>query len=233
MGTRGYWAIVYKGKMYVMYNHFDSYPERPGLGWNLIQEITWGNIETWKKALERIHIVDGNPTEEDRRNLHPYTDLSVGSGSYGDWYCLTRKCQGSVEKTLRSGYLLDDPSPFTEDGLAKRLGAQVWGYAIDLDKNEFRTFQGAEIHFWRFPLDAIPEGTFSEASIRAFNRIADGDEFPSYHETGDAIIQAYARFFAEEKGNVARKEEEKKRERDKELAAQDGAQEAKKAKLGD
>lgn len=225
MGTRGYWAIVYKGKMYVMYNHWDSYPQRPGLGWNLVQDITWGNIETWKKALESIHVVDANPTTEDVLNLHQYTDLNVGSGSSDDWYCLTRKCQGSVERTLRSGYLLDASSPFTEDNLANRLGAQEWGYAIDLDKNEFRTFQGAEIHFWRFPLDAIPEGIFLEPSIRAFNRISDGDEFPSYYEASDAIVRAYARYYEEEKGKVTKEKEEKKRKHDKE--SKDSSEEGK------
>ena len=160
MGTCGYWAIIYKGKVYLTYNHFDSYPERPGLGWTLVHDLQWGNIDTWKWALDNIKpCTDGRrPTEEDKDALRAYTDLEVGWQSRDDWYCLTRKCQGSVTKTLQSGYFNGSIYDFDEERLVEDLGGEQWGYAIDLDKNEFRTFQGEEIHFWRFPLDNIPLG---------------------------------------------------------------------------
>lgn len=207
MGTKGYFAIIYKGKMYLSYNQFDAYPEKPGVGWTLVNEIRWGNLETWKWAIDNIKIPKGAPTEEDKKNLCKFADLTVNSQSDTDWYCLTRKCQGSIVRTLQSGYFTGSITPFKEEDLVERLSQHQWGYAVDLDKNEFRTFQTAEIHFWRFQLDAIPLGTFGEASILAFNRIADGDEF-RYHDSGDAVIEAYKRFFQEEQ---EKEEEEKKR----------------------
>ena len=44
-----------------------------------------------------------------------------------------------------------------------------------------------------------------------FNHIADGDDFESYHESGNAIVQAYSRFFEEEKTKVKEEKESKKR----------------------
>jgi hypothetical protein len=37
MGTRGLWSVFFRGRYYIYYNHFDSYPE--GLGQILIDQI--------------------------------------------------------------------------------------------------------------------------------------------------------------------------------------------------
>lgn len=37
MGTSGLFGFVYNGKYYVVYNHYDSYPD--GLGQDIINEI--------------------------------------------------------------------------------------------------------------------------------------------------------------------------------------------------
>jgi hypothetical protein len=59
------------------------------MGWTLVQEIQWGNLETWKRALDNIKVAKGKPTEKDKKALSPYCDLTVNSQSEDDWYCLT------------------------------------------------------------------------------------------------------------------------------------------------
>jgi hypothetical protein len=104
---------------------------------------------------------------------------------------------------LQSGYFNGSISAFEEEKLANELCDEEWGYAIDLDMNEFRTFQGKEIHFWRFALDAIPSDLFEDTSIRAFNRIVN-DEALSYND-----VEAYNRFYEEEKQKIQKEQEEK------------------------
>lgn len=209
MGTRGYFAIVYKGKLYACYCHFDAYPQRPGMGWTLVQEIQWANLEMWKYALENIKIAEGKPTQDDIDQLREYTDMRVSNNSTEDWYCLTRKCQGSILKTLQSGYFNGSVSKFDEAKLVDSLGGE-WSYVVDFDNNEFRTFSGSnEIHIWKFRLDAIPLQTFEEPSIRAFNYIADGDEF-KYTDNNPDVVSTYMRVFEEQKVTVAEERKEKK-----------------------
>ena len=87
MGTRGYYAIIYNGKMYIMYNHCDSYQEWPGLGWALVREIQWGNLKEWKRALENIKVATGTPTEEDKEALRDYTEGGLIGDDDEDWCC--------------------------------------------------------------------------------------------------------------------------------------------------
>lgn len=106
MGTRGLFGFVYKGKYYLFYNQYDSYPSY--LGANLLKEIKSaiddGTLDTWKDMLVAIRDVSKeDPTAEDIQKLQPYTDLTVSNRSTTDWYCLTRKCQGSMINTLRAG----------------------------------------------------------------------------------------------------------------------------------
>ena len=110
---------------------------------------------------------------------------------------------------LQSGYFYGSIVPYDETKPQGQLRGQ-WSYVVDLDKNEFRTFQGGkEIHFWRFPLDAIPLGTFTDTSILAFNRIADGNDF-DYHDSGNDVVDAYKRFFEEAKTKEKEEDEKKK-----------------------
>jgi hypothetical protein len=100
-----------------MYNYYDSYPS--GLGLNLVNEIILSlykdGLENWKELLEKIKVVYGDvkPTKRDIENLRPYTDLGVSCQSVDDWYCLTRHLQGSMERVLKSVYLL-------QGGLSRR-----------------------------------------------------------------------------------------------------------------
>jgi hypothetical protein len=65
MGTRGYYAICYKGVYYVWYNHFDSYIS--GLGYEIAadwRKLTPEDIEELKKNLETIDDRDDDLVEK-------------------------------------------------------------------------------------------------------------------------------------------------------------------------
>jgi hypothetical protein len=147
MGTRGVFGFYYKGKFYVVYNHFDSYPT--GLGANIAQEIVAAGqegIAMWKEALDAGCMVivpcfgenGPQPTPEDVARLAPYTD-SGGSpgGRLDDWYVLTHKCQGTLVGVMESGYLLnhvdDQGQPHWEQ----------YGYIVNLDEGRFHYYVGS------------------------------------------------------------------------------------------
>lgn len=126
MGTRGTITIVFNRRKIIMYNHWDSYPL--GLGILLLNElINLLDSNKLVKKFEQIKIVHQTikPTDKDIQNLSKFTDLSVASQDTQDWYCLLRKCQGSILKTLECGYALNHD------------GQEVYNYVIDLDNKKF------------------------------------------------------------------------------------------------
>ncbi len=128
MGTRGKFGFFYKGKYYMCYNHYDSYPRE--LGVKLILEITRADFDEWIKLLENIKEVseDVKPTPEDIEKLEKYTDLTVSGQSTDDWYCLLRLTQGSFFRVLNSGYMENVSSDMDEE----------YVYVLDLDNRVFR-----------------------------------------------------------------------------------------------
>lgn len=118
MGTRGLFGFFFRGKFYVVYNHFDSYPS--GLGVALLQEliaaIEANRLDEWRCKLESIRVVseDDETSEED-----------VG------WYEKLHECQGSFERVLASGYLLN---------ALDRAGEPQWqeyAYVVNFDEQTF------------------------------------------------------------------------------------------------
>lgn len=111
MGTRGLFGFYYKGKYYVVYNHFDSY--KSGLGRSIVDQIKKAMLEgtfgEWKELLEKIIEVDQSvpPSQEEIEKLKEYANLKVNRRTYQDWYCLLHRCQGSLDKVLKSGYIVN------------------------------------------------------------------------------------------------------------------------------
>jgi len=66
MGTRGLFGFRYKGRYYLMYNHWDSYFS--GLGVKLLQEIKDaidnGTFTQWIELFKSVTIVDNNVDKE-------------------------------------------------------------------------------------------------------------------------------------------------------------------------
>lgn len=132
MGTRGLFGFYYKGKYYVVYNHFDSYPS--SLGIEVIKQLMIADLSKWKEMLENIKVVSlengPNPTEADVEALKKYTNLSVSSQDENDWYCLLRDCQGSMKEVLESGYLLNTVDE-NGDPLFEEY-AYIWNFDTDM-----------------------------------------------------------------------------------------------------
>jgi len=129
MGTRGKFGFYYKGKYYMCYNHFDSYPSY--LGVHLILEILKADLDEWTKLLESMKEVSQavKPTAEDIEKLKKYTDLTVSSCSKQEWFCLLRLTQGSFYHVLQAGYM--------ENAYGCNMG-ELYVYVLNLDKKEFR-----------------------------------------------------------------------------------------------
>ena len=158
MGTRGLYGFFYKGIYYLFYNHWDSYPE--GLGANLIDEIKkailQGDLNVWKDKLLALKVISDKiePTNEDIEKLKEYTDLSVGCQSTKDWYCLMRKCQGSYEKILNSGYYVNNKDYSKKDLLGDTF--IEYSYVLNFDTNKFELYTNSGDHN-EYELDNLPD----------------------------------------------------------------------------
>lgn len=60
MGTKGYYAIVFQGRIYVFVSRADAYPR--GLGKVLLDEIRSCNMDEWKEMIKNGVVIQN---EED------------------------------------------------------------------------------------------------------------------------------------------------------------------------
>lgn len=152
MGTRGLFGFCYKGKYYLAYNHWDSYPE--GLGANVIQQLKHAIdnnlLNDWKNKIVELIEVDENvpPTEKDIENLKKYTNLGVSNQSTDDWYCLLRGTQGSIQSILDAGYIEN----YAIDNTNKCNAGAEYTYTVNLDNNTLDVSWGES-----YPFDNLPE----------------------------------------------------------------------------
>lgn len=165
MGTRGLYGFYYKGRYYLMYNHWDSYPR--GLGMKVVCEIAdWfkvNGVDLMKIAFENVIQVtiegEREPTDEEIEKLKPWTDLSVATGYVHDWYCLLRKTQGSFKSCFDCGFMLVTEEEYKSPS---DWGGNLfieWVYVIDLDNEEFRGYEGGK-EFYKSPINKINISTF-------------------------------------------------------------------------
>lgn len=141
MGTRGLFGFRWKGVYYLMYNHWDSYPS--GLGRALLEELLKAVWREWFRMFRRLRLIrDEDPVrKKDIRRLEKWTDLTVGSQTTQDWYCLLRKCQGSMKAVLESGYMLlhgeyRHPHEWNDVFIE-------YVYVVNFDNGMFEWFDGA------------------------------------------------------------------------------------------
>ena len=146
MGTKGYYAIRYGGKLYVIYNQCDSQPDHLGL--DLLNELKKISYEEWVKMFEKCIIID---SEEDyEKHIEGNHELKVtllkhhGGGlarfgdkkidyeeeakhiSYNGFYGIYKYAL-SLERVLTSGYIFTDDSMYDIQ----------YAYTLDLDQKRF------------------------------------------------------------------------------------------------
>lgn len=178
MGTRGTYGLRIKGKDYLMYNHFDSYPSV--LGKKIIDYIKSHEFDdTFRSKVAKLKLVNAEdfPTNAQRKKLEKYSDYSVSNGK--DWYSILRKCQGNLDLTIESGYMIND-NEFILDSLFCE-----WGYIINLDSNKlevYRGFQSEPHNLGRYSQFKKSDDYYSCALIAEidFNELIDGFDLDKY-----------------------------------------------------
>jgi len=147
MGTRGSFGFRHNEQDVLAYNHFDSYPD--GLGLDVLAfAVKYANqLPKLRELVVALQVVslDMTPTPEQIVKCAPYTNLGVSRQSTDDWYCLLRECQGDLDKTLESGFVLEC------------LDRGEYSYILNLDDATFEAYDGDEKR-GSWPLTALPDG---------------------------------------------------------------------------
>ncbi len=144
MGTRGAYGFRADETDKLAYNHFDSYPE--GLGVELLKQLRAMDLPLLSlpvlkdKALA-IQLVSNQgkrPTKEQvaRAKELDLCDFTVSEQSENDWYCVLRKMQGDLAKTLEMG-VMENHSNFVNDSLFCE-----WAYIVNVDTGKLEVYQG-------------------------------------------------------------------------------------------
>jgi len=151
MGTRGLYGFCKNEEFKLAYNHYDSYPS--WLGEEVLSYARAKSVKELNKIFDSIKMinVDNEPTFSDIEKWQQYTDLSVGSGSTTDWYCLMRKAQGDLEAFETTGQMPDDKE-FFNDGLFCE-----WCYIINLDSNNLEIYRNGKNIIKAYSLKDLPE----------------------------------------------------------------------------
>lgn len=136
MGTRGFIGFVVNDQEKIAYNHWDSYPS--GLGVEILQWLHQADPAKIREQAANLKVVEHGvmPTDAEIVALRPWTNLSVGTQSTADWYCLLRETQGNPEQMLACGFI-EDASEFPYDSLFAE-----WGYIVDFDNGKFEVYRG-------------------------------------------------------------------------------------------
>lgn len=158
MGTRGHFGFRYKKKYYMIYNHYDSY--FTGLGKDLLEEIKAminnNEFDEWLELFLQLKFVteDDTPSDEDIEKCIEFYDDSVGSRTPTNFYGLLRKCQGSFERVLKSGYALIDPHSDHKNSLWIE-----YVYVLDFDNRKFDVIHNDITRQYYFDSKPITEVT--------------------------------------------------------------------------
>lgn len=141
MGTRGLYTFIYKGKFYVFYNLWDSYPEE--LGESIVYEIKKmvkkDKLKKMKKLLDKVYKL------YEEEGYHSDYELDKFKG---------------LEEALYSPYshgieILDKKPKFDD----KKYDFVEWMYFINMDKQHFSVSNGDIL--LTYPFNNIPSNWYS------------------------------------------------------------------------
>lgn len=139
MGTRGFIIYIIRNKVYFQYNHWISYPH--GLGADLtnciIKLLQKYSFEELKEQMYNLKEVNDDTfaTKEEINKLKEFSDLCVSSKNPKEWYVLLRKCQGNLDLTLKSGYILSQKFNKIEDCKLDLFIEFI--YTVDFNNDKF------------------------------------------------------------------------------------------------
>ena len=137
MGTRGVCGFRINGEDLLNYQQFDSYPT--GVGAKIMENIREFSNEQLAAAAIRIQVIDDKipPTDEQIEECKSWADTSVSSGTLKDWYCLLRKCQGTLQPFVEGMKYLANSKDFLYDSVFCE-----WGYIVNLDTGNLEIYRG-------------------------------------------------------------------------------------------
>ncbi|GIH03394.1 hypothetical protein Rhe02_14610 [Rhizocola hellebori] len=152
MASRGFLGFAVDGTEKISYVHDDSYPQGTG-AWVLrwLRSRARAKASQLPDQVRALRVVrdDDKPTPQDVQQLHRWSDMTVGSASTTDWYCLLRRTQGHPVGILAAGVILDSTVTAFDSVWTD------WGYIVDLDTACFEVYRGGE------PAGNHPAGRFA------------------------------------------------------------------------
>lgn len=144
MGTRGLSIILFRGRYFVYYNHYDSYPI--GLGKELVSNIPT-DPEQYKKWLESERAFYAKLTAELESKV-----LTVPEDSLRDLANIKTTLGSEVRPTWKKigDELQELPTAFCDVGIDIMI---EWTYIIDLDNEFFSVDNWIFFDLWDIPRD--------------------------------------------------------------------------------
>lgn len=181
MGTRGYIVYVYKGIYYVLYNHWDSYPE--GLGEKIVNEISEFDDEPLKIILNKLKITD-NENILDISTSRPVNDLFIEWIYFINFDKNVFEVEGGV---VDLSYKLNK---IPEDWMKPLEEREIGGNEID-ESSEAK-FKYAVVNWYNYRKE------LSAGFMKGFNNLDDAKKFAykqaekdreEYDNEGDVITE--------------------------------------------
>lgn len=153
MATRGLTGFRLNGKLYAMYNHFDSDPE--WLGQSVLEfckQVDWDNPIIAERVAKIILVNDVGIVPE--KFVKKYQKYSCNEFEKTiDWYWLLRDLQGVgiLEKVVEGKvkHMIDNA-----DFLGDEISCE-WAYIINLDENELEVWHKAK-NLYNYNLFELP-----------------------------------------------------------------------------
>jgi len=141
MSTRGVFGFRIDGADKLSINHCDSAPD--ALGDAVLYDLNimlkrYASIDNLRKRVRRIELVGRKtkPTLQQQMLYGRFSDISVGNQTAEDWYCLLRRLQGELYKTLVVGVMLN-----WNDFIYNSVMCE-WGYIVNMDTKELEVYEG-------------------------------------------------------------------------------------------